>query len=95
MKHVFGKRIRERRLAARMTLEALADRVKSVKGYLSSVENGKVSPPAPALVNAIANVLALRKDTMQLMAWLAKAPAAVRETAEYRDICDRVLAMEG
>ncbi len=93
MKHVFGKIVRARRVAARMTLETLAARIKSVKGYLSGVENGKVSPPAPAFVHEIAIALGLPECKMQLLAWLAKAPAAVHGTAEYKDLCARVLAM--
>jgi transcriptional regulator with XRE-family HTH domain len=51
-----GRRIRNRRLAAGLTLEQLATKSGFGKGYLSRIENGKKMPPI-ATLSRLADVL--------------------------------------
>lgn len=52
-----GKRIRELRLGADMTLEELAEKAGSTKQYLGDIENGKKNNPSAKLLLNIAKVL--------------------------------------
>ena len=77
----FGKRLHELRTAKWMTLEKLARKIGSSKGYLSGVENGKVNPPIDKLVRKIARALGQTELDMLKLAYYDKLPK------ELQDVC--------
>lgn len=63
-----GARIRERRAVRDLTLDELAKRAGTTKGFLSQVENGKSQPTAQRLLG-LATALGVSAD------WLLKGEA--------------------
>jgi len=75
----FGVVIREARKAKRLTLEAVAKKIGSHKGYVSGIENRKVNPPSPRITKRLCASLGLGVEDMLIRAWIQKAPVQVRE----------------
>lgn len=48
-----SRRVRERRLEKKLTVQELADRCKVSKGFISQVENGRTVPSLPVIFNII------------------------------------------
>lgn len=74
----FGEIVRSERQAQGLTLETLAKRTYTHKGYISGIENGKVSPPSVGLVKRLAWVLKLKAFPLILTAATEKLPREVR-----------------
>lgn len=78
----FSARLRALRIGRGLTLEALAEKAGTEKGYLSGIENEKVAPPSSRMIRAIAR--ALKHDAKELLirAYVEKAPREIRGEIE-------------
>jgi transcriptional regulator with XRE-family HTH domain len=74
----FGKRLRELRKQKSMTLEALAAKIGSSKGYLSGIENEKVNPPTERFVRKMARIFGQEEIEFLKMAYLDKVPRVLQ-----------------
>lgn len=52
----FGEQLKAARLARGLTLETVAKRINSHKGYVSGIERGKVNPPSARVVKKLAKL---------------------------------------
>lgn len=77
----YGLVVRRRRQAAELTLEQVARKVGSHKGYISGIENDKVRPPSPGVTARLCKALGMDVRTMLMRGWAEKAPKAVRADA--------------
>lgn len=75
----FGELIRSLRKAKGLTLEEVAEKVGTKKGYISGIENSKVNPPAPDKVRKLAKVLGGDRTLFLLLATIEKAPPETQE----------------
>lgn len=75
----YGSLIHQARLAKGWTLEQVASKVGSHKGYISGIENGKVRPPSPRISGKLAKILGLDAKDLLRRAWVEKAPKPIRE----------------
>lgn len=73
----FGSTIKDARLMRHLTLDALAKKVGTHKGYISGIELGKVNPPSPKMIEKLGKVLGLGVPTLLLLAWIEKAPITI------------------
>lgn len=75
----FGEWVREQRKARNWTLETLSKKIGSHKGYVSGIENDKVSPPSAKICRKLA--IAFQANPAQVMAHsrLEKMEPAARE----------------
>jgi transcriptional regulator with XRE-family HTH domain len=62
-----------------MTMEQLAKRLSSHKGYMSGLIRGKVAPPSAKFIRRMAQRLKVQLTPLLLMAWVEKAPEEIRE----------------
>lgn len=62
-----------------LSLNALAKKLKTHKGYISGWENGKVNPPSAKMIHRIAVEFSLNEIDLQILAWAAKAPVICRK----------------
>jgi transcriptional regulator with XRE-family HTH domain len=74
----FGKRLRELRKQKGMTLETLASKIGSSKGYLSGIENEKVNPPTEKFVRKLARIFGQDEIEFLKMAYLDKVPKSLQ-----------------
>jgi transcriptional regulator with XRE-family HTH domain len=87
----FGDVIHSRRKTLKMTLEAVGKAAGGLsKGYMSGIENGKVNPPSAKVTARLAEALKLYPAPFQMLAWLQKAPAAVKKNTAYMQLCSEV-----
>lgn len=70
----FGTVVREARLERELTLEKVAKRIGSHKGYISSIENGTVAPPSIKILPKLARVLEIPTQELLALAWWDKRP---------------------
>ena len=63
-------------------MEALARMLRTHKGYISSIESGKVNPPSVKVIKKFAKVLGQDVKHLVRIAWVDKAPEIIREDAE-------------
>lgn len=70
--------LKRARLARGWTLEDVARRTGSHKGYISGIENGRVAPPGARLLLKLADGYGLDGTELLLMALVEKAPKPVR-----------------
>jgi transcriptional regulator with XRE-family HTH domain len=77
----FGELVRRFRKDKGMTLEAVARKIGSHKGYISGIENGKVNPPSVKIIRKFSRLFHQDERTLVRIAWIDKAPALVREEA--------------
>lgn len=75
----FGELIRSLRKTKGMTLQEVAAKVGTKKGYISGIENGKVNPPAPDKVRKLAKVLGGDRVLFLLLATIEKAPVETQD----------------
>ena len=78
---VFGDRLRRLRKKRDLTLEELARKIGVHGGYVSDIENGKVSPPSPKVIRRIAKFFSQDEKSLVRTAWLDSAPALIQEDA--------------
>lgn len=82
--NTFGQVIRARRKQLGLTLDQVARRAGTHKGYVSGIENSKVRPPAPRVVAKIAKALDLDVLDLVELGWAEKAPALIRDRVRTR-----------
>lgn len=75
---LFGKRLRELRKQKGLTLESLAGRIGSSKGYLSGIENENVNPPTEKFVRKLARIFGQDEIEFLKLAYLDKVPRALQ-----------------
>ena len=78
----FGVLVRKLRKEKGLTLEAVAKKIGSHKGYVSGIENDKVNPPSVKIIKKFAQLFRQDARTLARLAWVDKAPAILREDAE-------------
>ena len=78
---MFGEHIRSLRKERGLTLEQVARKVGTHKGYVSGIETGKVRPPSVKLIRKLAKVFGQDEKSLVRMAWVDKAPALIRDEA--------------
>ena len=78
----FGHLLKLWRKERGLTLEQVAKKVGSHKGYVSGIENGKVSPPALGLICKLAKVFAKDEKALATLAYIDKAPDLIRDQFE-------------
>jgi transcriptional regulator with XRE-family HTH domain len=75
----FGNIVRTKRKEFALTLEEVAKKVKTSKGYICSIERGLCRPPSVQFIKAISKLLKLDATRMILISHAEKAPKEVRE----------------
>ncbi len=88
----FASTLREARTQGGLTLEALARKAGTEKGYLSGIERRKVNPPSPRITRKLARTLGLDVQEFLVHAFVEKAPMEIREimrTGALRELSDR------
>ncbi len=78
----FGDLVRRLRMERGMTLEAVALKLGSHKGYVSGIENAKVNPPSLKFIQKYAKVFGQDVRPLARLAWVDKAPLILQEEAE-------------
>jgi transcriptional regulator with XRE-family HTH domain len=78
----FGDLVKKLRKDKGLTLEDVAKRIGSQKGYVSGIENGKVNPPSVKIIQKYAKVLCQDAREFVRLAWVDKAPSIIKEDAE-------------
>ena len=89
----YGKIVQACRKARGLTLEQVAKRIESHKGYVSGIENGKVNPPAPTITCRLAGMFGLDPEDLLELAWAEKAPKRIKERALRRISDNKLLQM--
>jgi len=77
----FGDLVKTLRQGKGMTLEAVAKKVGTHKGYISGIERGKVSPPSVKMIRKFAKVFGQDEKQLVRLAWVDKAPALIKDEA--------------
>ena len=80
----YGYVVKQKRKELGLTLEKVAKRAGTHKGYVSGIENGKVNPPSPKTTAKLARILDLDVRSLMLLAWVGKAPKAIKGLVEQR-----------
>ena len=86
----FGEVIRSARKKLGLSLETVARRIHSHKGYISGMETGKVNPGTPKVVKRLASTLKLNPEDLILRSYVEKAPREIRDRlmkATFPDEC--------
>jgi transcriptional regulator with XRE-family HTH domain len=78
----FGDFARALRKERGLTLEVVARKIGTHKGYISGIETGKVNPPSVKIIKKYAKVLGQDVKHLVRIAWVDKAPEIIREDAE-------------
>ena len=78
----FGDLVKRLRKERNLTLEAVAKKINSHKGYVSGIENGKVNPPSVKIIRKFAKLFQQDERRLVRMAWADKAPALIRDEAQ-------------
>jgi transcriptional regulator with XRE-family HTH domain len=77
----FGTLLRQLRKEQGWSLNVLAEKAGTQKGYLSGIENGKVNPPSPKLLKRFAKLFDQDEKALLRLAWADKAPQMIRDEA--------------
>jgi transcriptional regulator with XRE-family HTH domain len=78
----FGDLVWKLRKEKGLTLEAVAKKIGSHKGYVSGIENHKVNPPSIKIIKKYAKLFGQDARALARLAWVDKAPEILREDAE-------------
>jgi transcriptional regulator with XRE-family HTH domain len=78
----FGDLVKRLRKEKAMTLEQVARKIGSHKGYVSGIENDKVNPPSVKIIRKFARLFSQEEKALVRIAWADKAPAVIREEAQ-------------
>ena len=62
-----------------MTLEQVARALRTHKGYVSSIENGKARPPSPRFIAKMARLYSVDEKELLRLAYAEKAPRLIRD----------------
>ena len=87
----YGAIIQACRKSRGMTLQEVAKRIESHKGYVSGIENGMVNPPSPTITCKLATMFGLDQEDLLEVAWAEKAPKRIRERILRRIADNRLL----
>ncbi|WP_372368478.1 helix-turn-helix domain-containing protein [Candidatus Uabimicrobium sp. HlEnr_7] len=79
MTSVFGKKIREARKGLKLTLDDVAKKIKTSKGYLSDIENGKTNPPSDKLIRKLCKVLKMDRKVLLRLSHIDKIPEDIKQ----------------
>lgn len=82
--NTFGQVIRARRKQLGLTLDQVARRAGTHKGYVSGLENLKLRPPAAKVAAKLAKVLDLDALDLIELGWAEKAPGPIRDRVRAR-----------
>ncbi|MFI4912059.1 MAG: helix-turn-helix domain-containing protein [Sedimentisphaeraceae bacterium JB056] len=77
-----GCTIRKRRKQMGLTLDELSDKAGCSKPYLSTIERGKVKPPAETLLSKLERILGFEEDELVEKAFMERLPARLRNGIE-------------
>ena len=77
----FGDLVKRLRKDRSMTLEQVARKIQSHKGYVSGIENGKVNPPSVKFIRKFARIFQYDEKQMVRMAYVDKAPKLIKDEA--------------
>jgi transcriptional regulator with XRE-family HTH domain len=77
----FGDLVKRLRKERAMTLEQVARKIGSHKGYVSGIENDKVNPPSVKIIRKFAKLFGQDEKNLVRIAWADKAPAIIRDDA--------------
>ncbi len=80
----FGEIVKRLRQKKGWTMEDVARGIRSHKGYVSGIENGKVNPPSAKVVIRLARVLGGDEKDLLLRAVVEKAPRQIRAEIQRR-----------
>jgi transcriptional regulator with XRE-family HTH domain len=75
----FGDLVKRLRKERAMTLDQVARKIGSHKGYVSGIENGKVNPPSVKFIRKFARLFSHDEKEMVRIAWLDKAPKLIKD----------------
>jgi len=78
----FGDLVKKLRKDRSMTLEQVARKIQSHKGYVSGIENGKVNPPSVKFIRKFARIFQYDEKLMVRMAYVDKAPKLIKDEAK-------------
>jgi transcriptional regulator with XRE-family HTH domain len=78
----FGNLMKSLRKQKGMTLDVVAKKVGTHKGYVSGIETGKVNPPSVKMIRKFARMFGQDEKTLVRLAWVDKAPSLIRQEAE-------------
>jgi transcriptional regulator with XRE-family HTH domain len=78
----FGDLVKRLRKDRSMTLEQVARKIQSHKGYVSGIENGKVNPPSVKFIRKFARIFQYDEKLMVRMAYVDKAPKLIKDEAK-------------
>ena len=85
----FGDLVRSLRKQRGLTVDAVAKKAGTHKGYISGIENGKVNPPSVKMIRKFAKVLGHDEKALVRLAWVDKAPPLIRQEAlDYLKWCE-------
>jgi len=95
MNNTLAQAVRSERERRGWTVTALAQRAGITKGYLSMLENGKLTnPPSPAALSRLAASLGVPAETLTRLAALERMPGPMRREIEgLADAADRGRAL--
>jgi transcriptional regulator with XRE-family HTH domain len=92
----FGDLVKKLRNEKGLTLEAVAKKIGSHKGYVSGIENHKVNPPSVVIIKKYAKLFGQDARTLARLAWVDKAPEILREDAEkFLEWCQKAERSSG
>ena len=77
MEH-FNEWMKKERKARNLTLDQVAKKLRTHKGYVSGIENAKVNPPSPRICRRIAALFNMHPGQVLAMAMIDKAPLEIR-----------------
>lgn len=80
----FASVVKEARQEKRLSLQQLAGKLGTHKGYCSGFENRKVNPPSPKIIRKMAKLYGLDVLELLILAHIDKAPKEVREIMRDR-----------
>ncbi len=75
----FGELLRRLRTEQGYTLDEVAQKIGTHKGYISGIETGSVNPPSVKFIRKIARLLRVEEKDLVMRAWVEKAPEVIRE----------------
>ena len=79
MTSVFGKKIREARKDLKLTLDDVAKKIKTSKGYLSEIENGKKNPPSDKMIRKLCKILKIDRKILLRLSHIDKIPEDIKQ----------------
>lgn len=77
MKAKFGHIVHEARTERGLTLEAVANKIGTHKGYVSGIERSKVKPPSASVTMRLCKALRLDCRYMVTLGWFEKRPKSI------------------